>query len=153
MTLSRDTRLFFDASCLIAAAGSPTGGSAFLLSVCEAGFLQACTSPSVLVEAERNIRTKLPPAALVAYHLRIAATPLVLLSTASRDMVRQHDPIFGKDAHVVASALAAHVPHLLTLDRPLIQKVTQAAVAIRALTPGDFIQIELPGHPDFSSIR
>ena len=153
MTLSRDTRLFFDASCLIAAAGSPTGGSAFLLSVCEAGFLDACTSSSVVVEAERNIGAKLPPVALVTYHLQIAATPLVLLSTPPRDVVQQHGPIFGKDAHVVASALAAQAPYLLTLDRPLIEKVTQAALAIRALTPGDFIQIELPGHPDFSSIR
>ena len=65
MTLTRDSLLFFDATCLIAAAGSPTGGSGFLLSVCQAGFLKACSAPSVLLEAERNISAKLPPAARV----------------------------------------------------------------------------------------
>jgi hypothetical protein len=41
MVIDRDTLLFFDASCLLAAAGSSTGGSAFLLSVCIRGFLKA----------------------------------------------------------------------------------------------------------------
>ena len=59
MTLTRDSLLFFDATCLIAAAGSPSGGSGFLLSVCQSGFLNAFSSRSVLVEAERNITAKL----------------------------------------------------------------------------------------------
>ncbi|MBI2942103.1 MAG: hypothetical protein HYY04_16860 [Chloroflexi bacterium] len=37
MTIDLTTILFFDASCLIAAAGSPTGGSGFLLSLGGAG--------------------------------------------------------------------------------------------------------------------
>jgi hypothetical protein len=41
MTIDQTTPIFFDASCLIAAAGSPTGGSGFLLSLCEKGHLQA----------------------------------------------------------------------------------------------------------------
>jgi predicted nucleic acid-binding protein len=153
MTISRNSLLFFDATCLIAAAGSPSGGSGFLLSVCQAGFLEACSSPSVLVEAERNIRAKLPPATLATYHLQIASTPLVLVSTPPRHIIQQHDAAFGKDAHVVASALAAQASYLLTLDRPLIQKLERTSLAINALTPGDFIQRELPGHPDFTSIR
>src|SRR5687767_4883367 len=123
MTLSRNSLIFFDATCLIAAAGSPTGGSGFLLSVCQAGFLKACGSPSVLLEAERNISNKLPPAALATYHLQLTATPLVLVSTPSRQIIQHYDAIFGQDAHVVASALAAQAPYLLTLDRPLIRKV------------------------------
>src|SRR5581483_8283682 len=102
MTLTRDSLLFFDASCLIAAAASPSGGSGFLLSVCQAGFLKACSSASVLLEAERNIAAKLPAAALATYHLQIAAAPLVLVSTPSRRSIHQHGPVFGEDAHVVA---------------------------------------------------
>lgn len=56
MVLSQQTLLFFDASSLVAAAGSPTGGSAFLLLVCQKGFLRASSSQGVLIEAERNIR-------------------------------------------------------------------------------------------------
>lgn len=55
MTIDRSTLLFFDASCLIAAAGSPTGGSAFLLSMCAAGFLRGAVSEAVLVEIERHV--------------------------------------------------------------------------------------------------
>ena len=87
MTLTRNSLLFFDATCLIAAAGSPTGGSGFLVSVCQAGFLKACSSPSVLVEAERNITAKLPPVALATYHLQLAATPIILVSTPPRLVV------------------------------------------------------------------
>ncbi|HZS01307.1 MAG TPA: PIN domain-containing protein [Chloroflexota bacterium] len=153
MTLTRDSLLFFDASCLIAAAASPSGGSGFLLSVCQAGFLKACSSASVLLEAERNIAAKLPAAALATYHLQIAAAPLVLVSTPSRRSIHQHGPVFGEDAHVVASVLAAQAPYLLTLDRPLIQQIVQAGLPLIALTPGDFIQTVLPGHPDFAAIR
>jgi predicted nucleic acid-binding protein len=153
MTLSRDTLLFFDATCLIAAAGSPTGGSGFVLSVGQAGFLKACSSPSVLVEAERNITAKLPVSALATYHLQLATTPLLLVPIPSRRLIQQHDPTFGKDAHVVAAARAAQVAYLLTLDRPLIKKVQQADLSFVAPTPGDFIRIILPTHPDSSSIR
>lgn len=54
MNIDRNTLLFFDASCLIAAAGSPTGGSGFLLALCARGLLRAACSQPVLVEAERN---------------------------------------------------------------------------------------------------
>jgi predicted nucleic acid-binding protein len=153
MTLTRDSSLFFDATCLIAAAGSPTGGSGFLLSVCQAGFLNAFCSPSVLVEAERNITAKLHTSALATYHLQLAATPIILISTPQRRIIQQYDDPFGKDAHVVASAMAAGAPYLLTLDRPLIQRVQDVGLAIVALTPGEFIQTILPTHPDYSAIR
>lgn len=56
MRIDRSTRLVLDASCLVAAAGSPTGGSAFLLSLCQRGFLRAVVSPPVLLEARRNVQ-------------------------------------------------------------------------------------------------
>lgn len=76
MSIDADTLVFFDASCLIAAAGSPSGGSGFLLDVCSRGFLQAAVSPQVLVEAERNVRGKLPAAALGLLHSYLAAKPM-----------------------------------------------------------------------------
>jgi hypothetical protein len=111
---------------------------------------QAPTKP---VEAERNIAAKLPAAALSTYHLQLAATPLILVSTPSRRLIQQHHSVFGKDDHVVASALAARAPYLLTLDRPLIQLLEQAGLPIAALTPGDFIQTVLPTHAEFPAIR
>jgi hypothetical protein len=64
MTFDAETRLFFDASCLIAAAGSPSGGSGFVLSLCQRSLLRGAISPPVLIEARRNVRDKLGPEAL-----------------------------------------------------------------------------------------
>jgi hypothetical protein len=71
MRIDRQTLVFFDASCLIAAAGSPSGGAGspsggagFLVSVCASGFLRAAVSRPVLFEAERNVLAKLRPEVL-----------------------------------------------------------------------------------------
>ena len=49
MSVDPTTQLFFDATCLFAAAHSPSGGSAYLVLVCSHGFLQAVVSPEILV--------------------------------------------------------------------------------------------------------
>jgi hypothetical protein len=59
MKIDQNTILFFDATCLIAASGSPDGGSGFLLSLCARQLLRGSISQPVLLEAERNIRLKL----------------------------------------------------------------------------------------------
>jgi predicted nucleic acid-binding protein len=60
MIIDSNTLLFFDSSCLIAAAGSPTGGSGFLLSLCGRQFLKVAISQAVLLEAQRNIHALTP---------------------------------------------------------------------------------------------
>src|SRR5213076_1046467 len=80
MTIDRDTLLFFDASCLIAAAGSATGGSAFLLSVCSQGFLKAAVSQPVLLEAERNVLDNLAAEAVGHYYRLVATTPMRVIA-------------------------------------------------------------------------
>ena len=56
MTVDHKTLLFFDASCLIAAAGSPAGGSSLLFSLCARRLLRGVVSQAVLLEAEGNIQ-------------------------------------------------------------------------------------------------
>jgi len=80
MTIDRDTLLFFDASCLIAAAGSPSGGSGFLLSLCARGYLKATISQPVLLEAQRNIQKKLGDNALKRFFALLAVVPFSLAS-------------------------------------------------------------------------
>ena len=129
MRIDRTTLLFFDASCLIAAAGSSTGGSAFLLSLCSRNLLRGAVSQAVLLEAERNIRAKLGSQALAAYHGLLQVVPLVLASVP-RVPTRATwlQVVNGKDAHVVASALAVKAPFVLTLDRGLVEQVNQAGL-------------------------
>jgi predicted nucleic acid-binding protein len=152
MILTLATRLFFDASCLFPAAASPAGGSAFLVSVCARGYLQAVVSLDVLIEAERNIVEKLSPDAFHRYRQMVAETPFVMLPSPPEEAVARHAANFFEDAHVVASAVAGGCEFLITLDRRLQRRVEHAALGITALSPGEFIQTVLPEHPEYARV-
>ena len=154
MTVDNETTLFFDAACLIAAAGSPTGGSSFLLSVCSRGFLSAVVSQPVLLEAERNIIDHFGPEAITRYERILATVQIRLVSTPIRSRIQLYESIAGeKDAHVVAAAILAEADYLITLDKRLAAQVNQAELPMRALSPGEFIKTILIHHPDYPSLR
>jgi predicted nucleic acid-binding protein len=154
MPIDHQTLLFFDAACLIAAAGSPTGGSGFLLPLCARHLLRGAVSQPVLLEAERNVREKLGPEALERYHRLLVLTPLAVIPLPPQaQLVRCASLVGEKDAHVLAAASAAAAPFLVTLDRPLAERINLAELGLRALAPGDFITMELPSHPDYPRVR
>ena len=154
MSIDQDTLLFFDASCLIAAAGSPTGGSGFLLSLCARELLSGAISHVVLLEAEHNIQAKLSANVLEQYHDLLQVIPLTVApvpSLDSEDGWTQH--VNPKDLHVIGAALAVDSEYLVTLDQKLIVEVNQANLAMRALTPGEFIRTVLPTHDEYPRLR
>ena len=148
------TLLFFDASCLIAAASSPAGGAGFLWGLCERGFLQAAVSQAVLAEAASNLARQFDSTSLERHqqHLRRCAPRIAPIPLLDRqpDMYPQ---INSKDKHVVAAAFAVRADFILTLDRPLAREIEQAALGIPAKTPGDFIQLDLTTHPFLAVFR
>lgn len=149
MNIDRSAPIFFDASCLIAATGSPTGGSGFLLDLCARSLLQGIVTHVILLEAERNIEAKLTPEALGRYHALLRSIPFNVAPVpelAGDHPIRQ--AVTAKDVHVVAAATAVGAPYLVTLDRGLIGHVNGAGLGIHALTPGDFIKQILPHHVD-----
>lgn len=153
--ISRATRLFFDASVLIAGARSPTGGSALLLEACRRGGFHAVVSHAVLVEVQRNLRRDAPPEAHERFRYDLATISWDLVPTPADDAIQAYARwIASKDAHVLAAALAAPCEFLLTLDRRdfLTSAVQQAGLPITILTPGDFIQHYYPLHPDYPSL-
>lgn len=155
MGTDRSTLLFFDASCLVAAAGSATGGSRYLLNLCAKGYLRAVVSQPVLMEAETNIAEKMPPAAMQAFREILASAPMLVAPVpGGRQLRRFREVVSEKDEHVVAAATASGAPYLLTLDQRLAQAVNKNVPQIdRALPPGEFIRDVLPTHPDFPSLR
>lgn len=156
MPIDHSTLLFFDASALIAAAGSPRGGSGFLLELCQRGFLKAAVSHPVLVEAERNVREKLKnhTHALPNYFELLIHTPFEIASVPlRRDRARYVRAAGEKDEHVLAAAVASGAPFLVTLDQPLETSVNAEDFGLRALPPGAFIKNYLPLHPDFRRMR
>ena len=155
MAIDQRTILFFDSSCLVAAGGSPTGGSSLLLAICARGFLKGAVSNGVLAEAEGNVLSNLSPAALTRYRQEILSMPLIsapLPSPTDREAVAA---ITGaKDAHVLAAALSIGADFLLTLDKRLANRISHAKnPPIRALSPGEFITTKLPTHPAYPAVR
>src|SRR6476661_7199168 len=152
MIIDRNTLVFFDASCLIAAAGSPSGGSGFLLSLCAKGFLKSAVSQPVLLEAQRNIQSKLGDGAIKRYHNLLAVVPFSLASLPeTAELKRLGKLINRKDVHVVGAALEIHATFLLALDKGLVLEVNMKNIGIQALSPVDFIKMILPNHVDFPS--
>ena len=146
MRIGRTTALFFDASCLIAAAGSPAGGSGFLLSLCARRLLRPVIPLVVLLEAERNIQEKRGPLVLRAYHSLLLSVPFTVAPVPPT-------PTPAPWRQVVAAALASEVPYLLILDQNLIAELAKADLPFQALTPGAFIKEVLIHHPDYSAAR
>lgn len=154
MRIDATTLVFFDASCLVAAAGRPTGGAGYVLSLCSRDLLRGAVSHPVLVEAERNIRRRLPPPALTTYHELLMTTTVVVVPIPDALDQRGYVGIAGeKDAHVVVAAVAAGAPFLLTLDKPLARRVNEAGLSPRALSPGEFINGVLPQHINAGRLR
>jgi predicted nucleic acid-binding protein len=147
MIIDRTTLVFFDASCLIAAAGSPMGGSGFLLSLCARGYLQAAVSTYVLAEATRNIQTRMKTEAWVNYQTLLTSVPFVMAPVPAP--LPTLPPINSKDVHVVAAASAASTAYLLTLDKGLLAEANLAQLTFPALVPGDFIKTVLPLHVEY----
>ncbi len=138
--------LFLDASVLIAAAGSRTGGSALILELCRHRKAKAKTSHLVLLEAERNIRAKLGPDVLLRFYQEIVSIDIELVETPTpHEIAAQRRIIDPKDAHVLAAAVKGDVAFLLTLDRKhfISPKVIQAGLPFQIMTPGDFLHLWL----------
>jgi predicted nucleic acid-binding protein len=133
MTIDRNTLLFFDASCLIAAAGSPSGGSGFLLSLCARGYLKATVSQPVLLEAQRNVQSKLGEKAIKRFHNLLAIVPFSLAPLPDIEKLARLEKLVNKkDAHVVAAALEGHAHFLLTLDKDFVLEINKANLDIQA---------------------
>lgn len=136
-------RVLLDASVFIAAAGSRTGASALLLSLCRHSHAKAVSSRLILREVERNIQGKLGQAALLRFYQDIAGLDLDLVEALTQEEIASHLRIINpKDAHVLAAALRGEVEVLLTLDRKhfFSPPVLQAGLPFLIMTPGDFLR-------------
>jgi predicted nucleic acid-binding protein len=154
MSVDAGTLLFFDASCLIAAAASPSGGSGFLWSLCERGFLTAVVSQPVLAETELNLLAKFPELVLARHQRQQLGGSSLIAPVPRLDVIpRRYPAINPKDEHVVAAALAIGARFILTLDQPLAHEINRAELSVRAVSPGEFIKLELPTHPAFALLR
>ena len=111
-------RVFLDATCWIAAAGSPTGGSACILNLARAGYFMLATTRLILQEAERNIGAKMGRDTLLRYYRLLGSLPLELVPDPSEEEIAYWQEVIDpKDCHVLAGAVKARADILVSLDR------------------------------------
>ena len=135
-------RVFFDASVLIAAGASSSGGSAMAVQVCRRGLARGLVTRLVLWEAERNLHASFPPSALLAFYTLLGQLdPEVVPDPPEAEIRAAARVVAGKDAHVLAGARAGRATHLLTLDRKhfLGKSVRAAILPLVVCTPGEFL--------------
>jgi len=111
-------RVFLDASCWVAAAGSATGGSSLILKLARASYVRLVATRRVLQEAEYNIRTKMGEEPLLRYYQLLGSVELELVSpVTSEEEAKWSSLVTPKDAHVLAGAAKAKADVLISLDR------------------------------------
>lgn len=135
--------LFLDASVLVAAARSPSGGSALVMEVCRGRRFQAALSGRVLLEARVNIAEKFGEAELVRFYQQLAGLePEMVLPPPSERLAQCGSIVGRKDAHVLAAALECGATYLLTLDRRhlITRAIQMQELPLKVLTPGDFLR-------------
>jgi len=147
--------LFLDASVLVAAAHSPTGGSALVLEICAGSRFRGALTLKVLLEARHNIQDRpalseaegFGEAELLRFYRQLGALEPLMVSPPSAGRLKLCAGVTAeKDAHVLAAALDSRADYLLTLDRRhfLTPAVHAFAAPMRIATPGDFLQTLLP---------
>jgi len=132
--------LFLDSSALFVGVASAKGAARVLLELAECELITITVSEQVIAETERALARK-APAALPAYRQALRTVGLRIYHTPSLDDVLACQEMIAHraDAPILASARAAQVDYLVTLNRRhfLDDPTVTARAGLRMGTPGD----------------
>lgn len=133
------TRIYFDASVIIAAMLSSQGGSCKLLQLVHNRKIVGMTSQTVVNEIIRHAdKIKFSKKEIVAF---IADRNLIVREEMSPDEIRPFTgEIDEEDAHVIAGALLTKCNFLVSLDRKHIVRndIRRKFLPLNIVTPKDF---------------
>jgi putative PIN family toxin of toxin-antitoxin system len=136
-------RVFFDASVLIAALLSPTGGSALLLSFIKAGRLVGVTSQTVIEEVLEEDKPKKLHKTSAEIEQFIATSGLVVRETVALQEIEPYQHLIDpEDAHLIAGAVLTNCSHLVSLDKKhvLIDAVRTRFLPLKIVSPKDMLE-------------
>lgn len=129
--------VFIDASVILAALGSKSGGSSQILKLMREKKLDGIISLAVIEEVSRNA-SKIKVTDTMVSRLISASSFKVISAPTSEEVEKYLDVTAAKDAHVVASAIKSKAEVIITLDkRHLLSKKIRG---LDILTPGEFLQ-------------
>jgi predicted nucleic acid-binding protein len=133
-------RVFLDASCWMAAAGSPKGGSATILKLARLGQLVVVATQRVLKEAEKNVRLDWGWEELERLHREITdVDPEMVDDPSDAEEACWQAITVPKDCHVLAAAHRAQVDVLVSQDTAhLVTPAVAAGFPIPVMTTKQF---------------
>jgi predicted nucleic acid-binding protein len=156
MHIGRNTRLFFDASVLVAGAYSREGGSALLLEACRWGGFRPLITVAVLGETLHALRAFPVHASQRFQQLLTEVRWEVVPVPQKRTLEKYQQYVEAKDVHVLAAAVEGRAEFLLTLDRRHIlsaaKAIDTAGLGIIVLRPGDFIRDCYGQHESYAEL-
>jgi predicted nucleic acid-binding protein len=136
-------RVFFDASVIIAALLSPTGGSALLFQFIKTGLIVGLTSQTVIAEVFGEDK----PGKIDKYREEIeqfiANSGLVVREAITpTDIAPYQDRIAAKDAHLIAGANLTKCLYLVSLDKKHVLKdeIREQFLPLKIVNPKEFIE-------------
>ncbi len=136
--MSDKVRVFIDADVLFAGAASPSEHSASLLilTLAEITLIEAITSEQAIIEAERNLKRKMPRATPVFHHL-VARSLTVTPAPTPEEVKALAGAADHKDLPILVAAIKARCDWLVTFN---IRHFKPGHPDITVLRPGDFIR-------------
>jgi len=139
-------RIFLDANVFFAAAGSPKGGSGFVLELAKKKRLEVFTVNQALLEAEQNILKKLGPSYLNRHYRNILEIKPKIQSIrfVTLDEIAKFRKVLPeKDVPILLGAILSKSQFLITLDRKHFlgnEKLKEIKFPLEIMNPGDFLR-------------
>lgn len=136
-------RVYFDASVIIAALLSPTGGSSELFKLVRKGVLNGLTSQTVveeILEEGKPRKLKKSKEELVQF---IVNSGLIVRKNITQKEIESYQGMLDReDAHLIAGANLTRCGYLVTLDKKhlLRHDIRKRFLPLRIVTPKELLE-------------
>lgn len=132
-------RILLDASVILAALGSKTGGSMVVLKLAREGKLQAVVSETIIEEVKRNVAKTNSSSEnldelIISHNIEIFSPP------RTENVDKYIEQTGEKDAHVVASAVELKVDLIITLDKKHLLSGKIKLKSPKIIPPGELLK-------------
>jgi putative PIN family toxin of toxin-antitoxin system len=136
-------RVFFDASIIIAALLSPTGGSALLFQFIKTGRITGVTSQTVIDEVLEEDKPRKINKTKQQIAQFVANSGLLVRDAISLNEIEPYQQLIDReDAHLIAGAILTTCSHLVSLDKKhvLTNDVRERFLPLVILGPKELLE-------------
>lgn len=132
-------KILLDASVILAALGSKTGGSMVVLKLAKEEKLQAVVSATIIEEVMRNATKTNSSAAdvdrlIVSHKLKVVSAP------APENVDKYIGQTGQKDAHAIASAIESKADLVITLDKKHLLSGKLKLKSLKIIPPAELLK-------------